>query len=81
MPTLSLIHIYLLNAPALPVIQPQKLASPVITWTDKSASWTAVPNARGYLVSLAKGSETLLTETLIETTRDYTCLLYTSRCV
>lgn len=63
---------YLLNAPALPVIQPQKLASPVITWTDKSASWTAVPNARGYLVSLAKGSETLLTETLIETTRDYT---------
>lgn len=63
---------YLLNAPALPVIQPQKLASPVITWTDKSASWTAVPNARGYLVSLAKGSETLVTETLIETTRDYT---------
>lgn len=63
---------YLLNAPALPVIQPQKLASPVITWTDKTASWTAVPNARGYLVSLAKGSETLVTETLIETTRDYT---------
>ena len=63
---------YLLNAPALPVIQPQKLASPVITWTDKAASWTAVPNARGYLVSLAKGSETLVTETLIETTRDYT---------
>ena len=63
---------YLLNAPALPVIQPQKLASPVITWTDKTASWTAVPNARGYLVSLAKGSKTLLTETLIETTRDYT---------
>lgn len=63
---------YLLNAPALPVIQPQKLASPVITWTDKTASWTAVPNARGYLVSLAKGSETLLTETLIETTRNYT---------
>ena len=63
---------YLLNAPALPVIQPQKLASPVIMWTDKTASWTAVPNARGYLVSLAKGSETLLTETLIETTRDYT---------
>lgn len=63
---------YLLNAPALPVIQPQKLASPVITWTDKSASWTAVPNARGYLVSLAKGSETLLTEMLIETTRNYT---------
>lgn len=63
---------YLLNAPALPVIQPQKLAPPVITWTDKSASWTAVPNARGYLVSLAKGSETLVTETLIETTRDYT---------
>lgn len=63
---------YLLNAPALPVIQPQKLASPVITWTDKSASWTAVPNARGYLVSLAKGSETLVTETLTETTRDYT---------
>ena len=63
---------YLLNAPALPVIQPQKLASPVITWTDKTASWTAVPNARGYRVSLAKGSETLVTETLIETTRDYT---------
>lgn len=63
---------YLLNAPALPVIQPQKLASPVITWTDKTASWTAVPNARGYLVSLAKGSETLVTETLIETTRNYT---------
>ena len=63
---------YLLNAPALPVIQPQKLASPVITWTDKTASWTAVPNARGYLVSLAKGSKTLLTETLIETTRNYT---------
>ena len=63
---------YLLNAPALPVIQPQKLASPVITWTDKSASWTAVPNARGYLVSLAKGSETLVTETRTETTRDYT---------
>ena len=63
---------YLLNAPALPVIQPQKLASPIITWTDKTASWTAVPNARGYLVSLAKGSETLVTETLIETTRDYT---------
>ena len=63
---------YLLNAPALPVIQPQKLASPVITWTDKTASWTAVPNARGYLVLLAKGSETLVTETLIETTRDYT---------
>ena len=63
---------YLLNAPALPVIQPQKLASPVITGTDKTASWTAVPNARGYLVSLAKGSETLVTETLIETTRDYT---------
>lgn len=63
---------YLLNAPALPVIQPQKLASPVITWTDKTASWTAVPNARGYLVSLVKGSETLVTETLIETTRDYT---------
>lgn len=63
---------YLLNAPALPVIQPQKLASPIITWTDKTASWTAVPNARGYLVSLAKGSKTLVTETLIETTRDYT---------
>ena len=63
---------YLLNAPALPVIQPQKLASPIITWTDKTASWTAVPNARGYLVLLAKGSETLVTETLIETTRDYT---------
>lgn len=63
---------YLLNAPALPVIQPQKLASPVITWTDKSASWTAVPNARGYLVSLAKGSETLVTETRTETTRNYT---------
>lgn len=63
---------YLLNAPALPVIQPQKLASPVITWTDKTASWTAVPNARGYLVLLAKGSETLVTETLTETTRDYT---------
>ena len=63
---------YLLNAPALPVIQPQKLASPVITWTDKTVSWTAAPNARGYLVSLAKGSETLVTETRTETTRDYT---------
>ena len=63
---------YLLNAPALPVIQPQKLASPVITWTDKSASWTAVPNARGYLVLLAKDGENLTTETLTETTRDYT---------
>ena len=63
---------YLLNAPALPVIQPQKLASSVITWTDKTASWTAVPNARGYLVSLAKDGENLTTETLIETTRDYT---------
>ena len=63
---------YLLNAPALPVIQPQKLASPTITWTDKTVSWTADPNARGYLVSLAKGSETLVTETLTETTRDYT---------
>lgn len=63
---------YLLNAPALPVIQPQKLASPVITWTDKTASWTAVPNARGYLVSLAKDGENLTTETRTETTRNYT---------
>ena len=63
---------YLLNAPALPVIQPQKLASPVITWADKTASWTAVPNARGYLVSLAKDGENLTTETLTETTRDHT---------
>ncbi len=63
---------YLLNAPALPVIQPQKLASPTITWTDKTVSWTVDPNARGYLVSLAKDSETLVTETLTETTRNYT---------
>lgn len=65
---------YLKNAPAMEKVILQTLTAPTVTWSGKTASWTAVEQASGYAVKLTKQGEStaLFEETLQTLSKDFT---------
>lgn len=66
---------YLKNAPAIAKILPQTLASPAVSWTGKTVSWTEVDHALGYKVELAKDSAAIFSESITGLTKDFATLM------
>lgn len=53
-------------------IKPKTLAAPTVTWSDKTASWTAVTNAKSYDVKLMLGTATVKSLSTKDTSIDFT---------
>lgn len=66
---------YVTGAPALEKVVPQVLAAPTVRWEGKTAHWTAVENAQGYLVELTLEQESLYRETVESLSCDFTTLI------